>query len=56
VSFIELIKNSKNSPDELDNLAEHMLKLDKIRKQNFEQTHSEIAHIIYKGNNHGKTI
>lgn len=56
VSFIELIKNSKNSPDKVDKLAEYMLKLDKIRKQNFEQTHSEIAHIIYKGNNHGKTI
>lgn len=56
VSFIELVKKSENLPDSIAQLAEYMLKLDKIRKQNFGHTHPEIAHIIYKGNNHGQTI
>lgn len=53
VSFVELIKNSENLPNSIAQLAEYMLKLDKIRNQNFGQTHPEIAHIIYKGNNNG---
>jgi hypothetical protein len=53
VSFVELIKKSENLPNSIAHLAEYMLKLDNIRKQNFGHTHPEIAHIIYKGNNHG---
>lgn len=52
-SFVDLIKNSENLPNSIAQLAEYMLKLDKIRNQNFGQTHPEIAHIIYKGNNNG---
>ena len=53
VSFVELIKKSEHLPNSIVQLAEYMLKLDKIRKQNFGHTHPEIAHIIYKGNNNG---
>lgn len=55
-SFVELIKQSKNLPDKIDQLADYMLKLDNIRNQDFNQTHPEIARIIYKGNKHGQTI
>jgi hypothetical protein len=37
-------------------LEDYMLKLDNIRNQKFNYTHSEIANIIFKGNNYGKTI
>ena len=54
--IIESIKTSTDSNNLVDELATYMLKLDNIRNQKFIQTHPEIAHIIYKGNNHGKTI
>lgn len=49
-TFIKLIEQHKDSPDQIDQLRDHMLKLDKIRNQNFSQSHPEIANIIYKGN------
>jgi MoaA/NifB/PqqE/SkfB family radical SAM enzyme len=47
--IIELLKQNKCSLNSVDQLAEYMLKLDNIRQQKFNQTHSEIASIIYKG-------
>jgi MoaA/NifB/PqqE/SkfB family radical SAM enzyme len=54
--IIKSLRLSNNSNNLIDKLAQYMLKLDNIRNQKFIQTHPEIAHIIYKGNNHGKTI
>lgn len=56
ISIIDILKQSKNSSESIDQLANYMLKLDNIRNQKFYQTHSEIANIIYKGKNHGQTI
>lgn len=55
-SIIELLTKEKHSANSIDQLAEYMLKLDNVRNQKFHKTHSEIANIIYKGKNHGKTI
>lgn len=55
-TFIEMIKQNKNSSDMIDELREYMLKLDNIRNQNFKHTHSEIANIIYRGNYHEQTV
>ncbi len=52
-SFLELIKHHKHSSNMIDTLAASIIKLDKIRNQNFFQTHTEIAEIIFKGNYHG---
>ena len=52
-SFLELIKHHKHSSNMIDTLAASVIKLDKIRNQNFFQTHTEIAEIIFKGNYHG---
>ena len=49
-SIIELLKQNNNSSNLIDKLAEYMLKLDNIRNQKFNETHAEIAKIIYKGN------
>jgi hypothetical protein len=47
--IINLIKKNKNSVTQVDQLGEYMLKLDNIRNQDFGQTHSKVATIIYKG-------
>lgn len=52
-SIVDLIKQNKNSPEMVDQLKTYMLQLDNIRNQDFAQTHSEIASVIYKGNKHG---
>jgi hypothetical protein len=51
--IIALLKQNKYSPDLIDELSKFMLKLDNIRDQKFNQTHPEIADIIYKGKYHG---
>lgn len=47
--FVNLIKQHSDSPDLIDQLRAHMLKLDNIRYQNFNLTHPEISKIIYRG-------
>lgn len=47
--IINLIRQNKPLQDQVDQLREYMLKLDNIRNQDFGQTHTELANIIYKG-------
>lgn len=47
--IIELLKQNNDSSNLIDQLADYMLKLDNIRNQKFNETHAEIANIIYKG-------
>jgi MoaA/NifB/PqqE/SkfB family radical SAM enzyme len=47
--IINLIRQTKPLQDQVDQLREYMLKLDNIRNQDFGQTHTELANIIYKG-------
>jgi len=47
--IIELLNQNNNSSNLIDELADYMLKLDNIRNQKFNETHAEIANIIYKG-------
>lgn len=54
--IIDQVKQNINTVKSIDQLGDFMLTLDNIRNQDFNQTHPEIASIIYKGNNHGKTI
>ena len=56
IPIIDILKQNKHSPNLIDQLAEYMLKLDSVRDKKFHQTHSEIAHIIYKGKMHGQTV
>lgn len=55
-TFIELIKQHKHSSNMIDKLVKYIIKLDKIRNQDFSQTHPEIAEIIFNRKYHGKTI
>ena len=50
LSIIEQLKRNNTSSNSIDELANYMLKLDSIRNQKFNETHPEIAKIIYKGN------
>ena len=47
--IINQIKQNINTVDSIDQLGKFMLTLDNIRNQDFNQTHPEIASVIYKG-------
>jgi hypothetical protein len=48
-SVISLLQQQEHSSNLIDELANYMLKLDKIRNQKFSNTHTEVVKIIYKG-------